>query len=288
MQQAQPAEFRQFFSFPITNVPTSFWITDSRLIVIHRSGLLKSLPVALSRRIGRHSAAPKDAEVASRLAQAHREALDGKCTTWNAQIYRETTAITISPVRDRLGKIVGTIGRVEAEDFQHDQDLPHLSVNIVPSRPAAQTESDLKALANALFASSVHGICTLDTEGTVTQWNAALELLTGISSSLACGASVASIFPTFYGCDPDTFVRLARGEHLWLCDVVFRFGEGADRYFDVSLMPLLGHSQSVQGTLGIFTDVTARALAIRDRENLHLIVENLRKSLSSATRQVNP
>ena len=287
MQQTQPVEFRQMFSFPLSNIPDAFWITDSRLIVLHRSGLLKSLPVVLGHRIGRRPRAPKNAEVA-RLARAHREALEGKCTTWAAQIYRESTNITIGPVRNGLGEIVGTIGRVEATDFQHGREVSHLSVNIIPAPTAPGGEFTTKAVADALFALNAYGVFTLDAEGVFTRWNAAMELLTGISASLARGASIASIFPAFCEPDPETLSRLGRGEHFRRCDVPFSYGERTQRYFDLSLVPLLDKAQSVLGALGILSDVTSRVLALKDRKTLCITIEKLQGSIHTAIQQVQP
>lgn len=132
MQGTQSAEREPLFSLPTPSIPLSFWITDSALIVIYRSGLLKNVPVRLGRSIADPIPGFGREEISERLGSAHLGALQGACTTLKVLHCGESAAIAVSPVRNSLGEIVGTIARVENEDAGLRSDPSTLSVNMVP------------------------------------------------------------------------------------------------------------------------------------------------------------
>ncbi len=259
MRPLRPVGYEPLFSFPITTIPESFWITDCALIVIHRSGLLKALPVRLGHPIGNETPAAAQSELSMQLARAHSEALQGTCTTIGASIHRANATIFVSPVRNAEGVIVGTIGRVETIDEGYFTGASTLSVNIVRADSSLLSGPDLAAIAEALLNSDAYGVCVFDNEGRVTRWSAAMEVLTGILASLCSGSQIGEVLPGVFELVPDVHERLSKGERLRLRRMPFSFGEVQNRYFDVSLTPVNGRSHSPEGALMIISDTTSEA-----------------------------
>jgi PAS domain S-box-containing protein len=127
-----------------------------------------------------------------------------------------------------------------------------------------------------LVEASVDGVLAFDRELRYTQWNPAMERISGVPAAVAIGARALELFPFLVAIGEDrAFHAALAGEAVTTRRRAYVDGAGRTSYFDGHYRPLRGAGGAITGGLAIIRDVT---------EVVEL--ETQRSSLSAAHRDL--
>jgi PAS domain S-box-containing protein len=151
--------------------------------------------------------------------------------------------LTISPVRDPWGKVVG------ASSIKRD---------ISERRNAAATSARLASIVE----SSEDGIISKTLEGVVLDWNAAAERMYGFSQAEMVGESIYRLVPEDLRSEEQAILdRVARGEHVAHYETRRRRRDGTEISVALTLSPIYGPDGRISGASSIQRDITERKRA---------------------------
>ncbi len=149
-------------------------------------------------------------------------------------------SVTISPIRDRSGRIVGA-SKI-ARDISRQKAL---------TAAARQFE--------AIVASSDDAIISKSLDGTILSWNAAAEAIFGYSAAEMIGQSIyALIPPEKYGEEDNILRQLRAGQKVDHLETVRRRKDGSLVDVSVTSSPIRDTQGKVIGASKIARDITAR------------------------------
>ncbi|HDP89755.1 MAG TPA: PAS domain S-box protein, partial [Thioalkalivibrio sp.] len=143
-----------------------------------------------------------------------------------------------------------------------------LFTDVTERERAARELYDAHALLRTIFDSVATGIVCLDTEGMVTQWNRAIERITGWGRAEALGRIPPfvsdEVRPEF-----ESFLeRIRRGETVHAPTLRRHTRTGEEIWLEMVAAPLYGADGSLTGNVAAFMDVTGRVEAERERQRL--------------------
>lgn len=147
-------------------------------------------------------------------------------------------SITVSPIRDRDGKVVGAskIARDITQEKKTDQDAQRLA---------------------AIVESSDDAIISKDLDGIVRSWNKAAERIFGYKAEEIIGLSITTIIPPeLLDDEPRILAKLRVGERIDHFQTV-RVRKGGERInVSLTVSPIRDHTGKVIGAAKIARDIT--------------------------------
>jgi PAS domain S-box-containing protein len=165
-------------------------------------------------------------------------------------------SLTISPVRDASGSIVGVSQIVEEVSEQ---------------RRAQEASARLAAIVE----SSDAAIIGKDLRGVVQSWNGGAERIFGYTAAEAIGRSILMLFPPDrHAEEADILARIARGERVERFETIRIGKDGRPIDISVTVSPVLDASGRVVGASKIAQDITAQKRLEDARAELAAIVES--------------
>ena len=151
---------------------------------------------------------------------------------------RITIELTISPLRDRAGVIIG------ASSIKRD----------VTGR---KRSSEALARLAAIVESADDAILAKRLDGTVTDWNAAAERIFGFTAEEMVGTSITRLVPeTLWEEERDILSRVGRGEHVTHYETLRRRKDGAEISVSLSISPIADPHGGITGASSIMRDTT--------------------------------
>lgn len=160
-------------------------------------------------------------------------------------------ALSVSPVRDAAGGVVGAI-RIWRDPSDRGR------ADAATRRFAAIVESS----DDAIISKDLHGV--------IQSWNGGAERLFGYTAAEAVGQPVLMLIPPDrQDEEPAILARLARGERIEHYETVRRCRDGSLVEVSLSVSPILGADGTVVGAAKIARDITARKQAQRALEEAH-------------------
>jgi two-component system, cell cycle sensor histidine kinase and response regulator CckA len=169
---------------------------------------------------------------------------------------RVEIALTVSPVRDATGTIIG------ASSIKRD---------ITERRQATETLARLAAIVE----SSDDVILTKSLDGTVTSWNASGQRIFGFSPDEIVGRSINLLVPErLQDEERSILARVAEGEHVAHYETMRRRKNGSELHVSLTISPLRNAHGEVTGASSIMRDVTEQRrteAAIRQMAKLEAI-----------------
>ncbi len=174
---------------------------------------------------------------------------------------RVETSVTISPIRDHSGTIIG---------------VSCLAQDITEQKRAERTAAQLAAIVE----SSDDAIIGKTLEGTITSWNHGAERIYGYSAAEAIGRHVSMLTPTGHSDEPaDLLTAVAAGERVSHVESIRRRKDG--QLIDVSLTvsPIRNAHAEVIGASTVARDITEHR---RQEIALQQAEERLRRAFDEA------
>jgi len=172
-------------------------------------------------------------------------------------------ALTISPVKDESGKIVGA---------------SKIARDITGARRAERAAQLLAAIVD----SSDVAIISKDLNGVVTSWNNAAERLFGFTAAEALGKPIAIIIPPDrLEEEPDILRRLESGERIEHLETVRRCKDGTLLDIALTISPIRDRNGLVIGASKIARDISEHK---RTERAIHALNQQLAADLSAMTR----
>lgn len=172
---------------------------------------------------------------------------------------RIKVALSISPVRDRVGTIIGA-AKIARDITEYKRE----------------TEERLRLA--ALVESADVPILSKTCDGVITSWNKAAELTYGYSAEEAVGQPVTLIFPADRQAEfLEIMERILRGERVQLFETVRRRKDGMLLPMSVLVSPIYDGEGRIIGASDIAHDITERK---RQEKQEHFLAE-LSKELAS-------
>jgi PAS domain S-box-containing protein len=151
-----------------------------------------------------------------------------------------TVSLTLSPLRDKEGRIVG-ISKI-ARDITHQKLMDH-----VPFRLAAIVES------------SDDAILSKDLTGIITSWNRAAERIFGYSEKEIVGSSILRLIPEDLRSEERTILqKIQSGERIDHYETVRINKKGERLHVSLTISPLKDSSGKIVGASKILRNITER------------------------------
>ncbi len=152
-------------------------------------------------------------------------------------------SVTISPVRDLSGRIVG------ASSIKRDVSEQRRSAELVSRAVAIIQSSD-----DAIISKTLHG--------RVVSWNPAAERIFQYSAEEMIGASILKVIPPHLHSEEEQILsRIARGDHVEHYETTRVRKDGQEISIALTISPVRDASGQIIGAASIKRDVTAQKLA---------------------------
>ena len=163
-------------------------------------------------------------------------------------------SVTVSPVRDRAGAIIGASKIVR---------------NITEKKRAEQREAWLAAIVTSSF----DGIVSKSLQGIVTSWNESAERTFGYSAAEMIGQSIRCVIPADRQGEEDNILsRIAAGERVENYETVRRRKDGTLIDVSVTVSPIRDRSGAIVGASKIVRDITDRK---RQEEKIRMLMREV-------------
>ena len=134
----------------------------------------------------------------------------------------------------------------------------------VTERKVAEEEiSRTSDFAQTVVSSTIDGVFAFDTTMKITEWNQAMEEITGVPRSKALGRNSSEMFPSLEGGDEreELFRAVLGGRAAGFSNRAYvRPDTGQGSFYDGNLAPLCGIDGEVVGGVAVLHDITERKL----------------------------
>ncbi|HYC36505.1 MAG TPA: PAS domain-containing sensor histidine kinase [Usitatibacter sp.] len=172
-------------------------------------------------------------------------------------------SLTISPVRDEGGNIIGAskVARDITQQQRNDRALAHLA---------------------AIVASSDDAIISKDLDGRVTSWNLGAERLYGYLAEEMLGQSILKVIPPEIMHEEETILsRIRSGQRIQHYETTRLHKDGRRLHVSLTVSPILDTHGRVVGASKIARDISDRLEAQRQKDNfLAVLAHELRNPLA--------
>jgi len=174
-------------------------------------------------------------------------------------------SLTISPVRDDQGNIIG------ASKIAHD-----ISVRV--------QRDELRARLAAIVQSSDDAIVSKTLDGVITSWNEGAERLFGYTAAEAIGQSIFLIIPEDRTAEEeDVLARLRRGERIDHFETIRQTKDGRRIPISLTVSPVRDDRGNIIGASKVARDISER---VRMREMLERAHDELEALVEQRTAQL--
>ena len=174
---------------------------------------------------------------------------------------RITVSISVSPVKDAAGQIIG--GAKIARDIS-----------------SQRRGDEIRGRLAAIIDSSEDAIISKTLQGVITSWNAAAERLFGYAADEAIGKSILMLFPPECTSEETTIIdKLSRGERIEHYQAERIRQDGTRVRLSLSISPIKDSSGQIIGVSKIARDITQQ---IQQQEALKESEERLRAVLEAS------
>ena len=133
----------------------------------------------------------------------------------------------------------------------------------VTGRKEAEEEvSRARDFAQTVVSSTVDGVFAFDTTMRITEWNQAMERISGVPRTEALGGNSSELFSSFEGWGEQDSLRAAlEGRATGFSNSAYVHSDtGRCSFYDGNLAPLFGNEGNVVGGVGLLHDTTERKL----------------------------
>jgi PAS domain S-box-containing protein len=176
---------------------------------------------------------------------------------------RLLVSITISPIRDERGRVVGA-SKI-ARDIGRTREL-----------------NEARAMLAAIVASSDDAIISKDLEGRVMSWNRAAERLYGYDASEMMGESIRKIIPpALHYEEDDILAKIRAGERVDHIETTRMRKDGSLFEVSITVSPVKDENGRIVGASKIARDITPQREAQREKDRfLAILAHELRNPLA--------
>ena len=173
-------------------------------------------------------------------------------------------ALTVSPVRDANGTIIGASKIVR---------------DITQQKQINRTMAEVQGLLSLIVSSSDDAILSKDLKGTITSWNRGAERMFGYTPEEMIGSSILRIIPSDRHSEETAILsKLRRGERIDHYETVRQKKDGRLLDISITVSPLTDEKGNVIGASKIARDISEQKRAQRA---LHESEERWRVTLES-------
>ena len=133
----------------------------------------------------------------------------------------------------------------------------------VSDRKKAEGEiSRARDFSQTVVSSTVDGVFAFDTNMRITEWNQAMEKISGVPRTEALGKSSSELFSSLEGWgEQDSFRAALAGQETGISNSAYVHSDtGHCSFYDGNLAPLFGNEGDVVGGVGLLHDTTERKL----------------------------
>jgi PAS domain S-box-containing protein len=156
-------------------------------------------------------------------------------------------SVSISPIRDATGRIIGT--SMVARDISEQRRV-----------------ESMRAQLAAIVESSDDAIVSKTLEGIITSWNPAAERMFGYSAAEAVGRHITLIIPPErHPEEDDVLARIRRGEKIDHFETVRRMKNGRDLDISLTVSPIRDGSGRIVGASKVARDISGWRRAEAER-----------------------
>jgi PAS domain S-box-containing protein len=174
-------------------------------------------------------------------------------------------SLSVSPVRDDQGHIIGASKVARDISLQHQRD-------------------ELRARLTAIVQSSEDAIVSKTLEGVITSWNAGAERIFGYTAAEAIGQPIFLIIPDDRRAEEEeVLARLRRGERVEHFETVRRTKDGRQIAISLSVSPVMDDQGNVIGASKVARDISER---LRAQEALRRAHDELEERVRLRTAQL--
>jgi two-component system sensor histidine kinase VicK len=176
---------------------------------------------------------------------------------------RVNVSITVSPVKDAQGRVIGA-SKI-ARDIDSQKEL-----------------TQARATLAAIVESSDDGIISKDLDGVVTSWNRAAERLYGYSAAEMIGQSIRKIIPPeLQYQEDDIMARIRSGDRVDHIETERLRKDGSRFEVSITVSPLKDETGRIVGASKIARDITPQREAQREKDRfLAILAHELRNPLA--------
>jgi len=176
--------------------------------------------------------------------------------------HRIAVSLTVSPIRDSRGTIIGASAVPRDIRDRHQND-------------------ELRARLAAIVDSSDDAIVSKRLDGTITSWNRSAERLFGYSAAEAVGQSIFRIIPEDRRAEEvEVLSRLRRGEKIDHFETVRQAKDGRRVTVSLTVSPIRDAKGTIVGASKVARDITER---VRAQDALRRAHEELEERVSERT-----
>lgn len=182
---------------------------------------------------------------------------------------RVAVSLTVSPVRDADGNIIGA-SKVARDITERRQN------ELLRERLAAIVDSSDDAIVSKRL------------DGVITSWNRGAERLFGYSETEAVGQHIFLIVPDDRRTEEkEVLARLSRGERIDHFETVRRAKDGRRLSISLTVSPLKDSRGNVIGAAKVARDITERKVAEEALKHAHEVLEERVQERTAALSQAN-
>ena len=134
--------------------------------------------------------------------------------------------------------------------------------DVTERKEAQEALARASDFAQTVVSSTVDGVFAFDTDMKITEWNRAMETVSGVPRSEALGRNCSELFSSLEGGDEQDFCRAAlEGRTTGFSNRAYVHSDtGWCSFYDGNLAPLFGKNGDVVGGVGVLHDITERKL----------------------------
>jgi two-component system, chemotaxis family, CheB/CheR fusion protein len=159
-----------------------------------------------------------------------------------------------------------------SDRVQNEQELEkkHIELleQIIDNEKVKRQLQREKLFKESIIEYSHVGICAMDTELNITEWNPAMEIITGFKATDVLNRNWLEVYPSARNSEAHSqFLKVLKGEVIFIPEKKFMLRDG---YHSSYLAPLLDNEGDIIGMVTLVMDITERKnieLQLKESEN---------------------